>query len=80
MVSTDYGGPTYDDLDDVLNEYDPDEIRVMSSHDGFRIYEDEGDSNLGDELLWSWDPAHDREPFAAMETLFERLGYGVEVM
>jgi len=97
MVSTDYGGPTHDDLDDVLDRYDPDEIRIMLSHDGFSIfaspsggdstdsqsssdYKDEGESNIGDELLWKWDPAHDREPFGAMETLFNRLGFEIENM
>lgn len=72
------------DLDDVLDKYDHDELYVMVSHDGFIVARETGEINqLGepeDEWVWSWDPAHDREPFSAMETLFERLGFDVEQM
>jgi len=70
------------DLEDVLDEYDQEELRVTVSHDGFRVYRITGETNRWDEpedeKVWSWDPAHDREPFKALETLFERQGFEVE--
>lgn len=70
------------DLDDVLDKYNHDSLSVTVSHDGFRIYHgrDENEPGYPGELVWSWDPAHDREPFEALETLFERLGFDVEQM
>lgn len=70
------------DLDGVLDEYDHDELHVMVSHDGFRIYHEPAQAvpPFTGQSVWSWDPAHDREPFDAMETLFERVGLDVEVM
>ena len=49
----------------------------MVSHDGFFIV-DECDEN--EPIVWSWDVGHDREPFEAMETLFEMQGFDVETM
>lgn len=73
-----------DELDHILTEYDPEDIRVMSSHDGFRIYEKTGETDefghRDEPKLWSWDPSWDGEPFQAIETLFNHLGHDVEVM
>lgn len=70
------------DLASVLDEYEPDELRVTKSHDGVAVYRITGETNQwgepDDELLWRWDPAHDREPFDAIELLFMKLGYTVE--
>jgi len=63
------------DLETVLDRYDHDCLRVTVSHDGFRI---EDTCDEGNPIIWSWDPAHDREPFEALETLFERQGFDVE--
>lgn len=70
------------DLDTVLDTYDHDELEVKVSHDGFRIYHEPAQTTPGfaGQSVWSWDPSHDREPFDALETLFERLGFDVEVM
>lgn len=67
------------DLDDVLDRYDHDELEVMVSHDGFRVYHEPAQAEPGftGQSVWSWDPSYDREPFEAMETLFERLGLEV---
>jgi len=63
------------DLGYVLDTYDNEDIRIISSHDGFTIREKETQ-----DVLWKWNPAHDREPFGAMQDLFERLGYDIETM
>lgn len=56
---------TYDDLEDALDAAD--DLRVTSSHDGIRVYERTGETNQWgepeDELLWSYDPSHDRWPY-----------------
>lgn len=66
----------------VLDDYESEELRVTSSHDGFAVYRITGETNQwdepDDELLWRWDPAHDGEPFRAMEALFEKCGHEVE--
>lgn len=70
------------DLDDVLDRYDHDELRVTMSHDGVRIYHEpaQAEPAFAGQSVWSWDPRHDREPFGALETLFERVGLDVERM
>lgn len=70
------------DLDTVLDRYDHDELRVAVSHDGFRIYHEpaQASPSSAGQSVWSWDPAHDREPFEAIKTLFDRLGFEVEEM
>lgn len=67
------------DLESVLDEYDHDELYVKMSHDGF-IVARERQFPVEDEWLCRWDPAHDRAPFDAMETLFERVGFDVVEM
>jgi hypothetical protein len=72
----------YDDLTDVLDDHFRDDLRVTSSHDGIRVYRVTGETNQWDEpedeLLWSYDPSHDRWPSEALDTLFGRIGLEVE--
>jgi hypothetical protein len=70
------------ELADVLDQYGPRDLRVYSSHDGIRVYRITGETNQWgepeDELVWSWDPAHDRAPISEMRLLFEELDFDVE--
>lgn len=62
------------ELCDVLETFEPAELRIIHAHDGFRIYLDEGESNIGDELLWKWDSTRDGPPIEEMTVLFEQIG------
>ncbi len=62
-----------EELEQVLDEYDPEELRLVAL-DGFTIYHDEGDDNIGDEMLWKWDSEYDGAPYGTLETLFAREG------